>query len=541
MPEGSGVVSRTGSYLRPAHGVLMYTEHFGFRSLPFSSTPSPEFFYQNPVFQEALAYLQHGVQAGNGVILVTGEIGTGKTTLVRKFLRDMGSAVRPIHIMIGTKAPFFDMLRAALNDLGVATQSSDELEIAKKFKNYIRRSEQDGAATCLIMDEAQSLENGGFEELRRLLSSAESQGSVPQIFLIGEPELLNRLDRPAQRQLKQRVGLHCRLAPLVEGEIGRYIEFFVRSAGYPGDGLFDSAAVAAVAQYSRGIPRLVNKICDNALLEAYRRSQEMVDRKIVDEVARNLRLKQPQPAAQATAEGGAIEGKTSSPDWQIKSVWSSLQNKDEPAVVNVTGPRREGASRKVAGALLGLMTLGLAGLAMHFGTAGFAKLDDEPANGNALMSPSSSTRSGPSLDVHPAQQRASRGATSGKPSTGIFADGNIHSGAFSTSEITPLPKLSEPTPAANLEKSSVGTLRPDEFRQVKSPNPEPITQKRRVEIKVREAFRLRAIEGVSVTLVNQIAILRGQVASRRQKAMAERAALGVREVARVKNLIRIRP
>ncbi len=519
----------------------MYKEHFGFRVLPFSKTANAEIFYSNPVFQEALASLQHAIEVGNGIIIVTGENGTGKTTLVRKFLSDMGSSLRPVHA-VTTNVPFFDMLRSALNDLGVVHRSADNLETIELFNNYVAHNERNGATTGLFLDQAHGMDDEGFEDLRGLLSFAENQPSLPRIFLIGEPGLMDKFDRPEQRQLKQRAGLHCRLVPLIAGEVGRYIEFRLRSAGYESAGLFDPSAVAAVARYSQGIPRLVNNICDNALLEAYRRSRGLVDSTIIEDVARNLRLEGPEPAAQVAEDKGAIGGESSSPDWQIETVWSSLQGKDEPAALNVIEPgQREGLNRKAAGALLGLMTLGLAGAAMHFGTAGSDKLDGESSNGSAAMSTSSATESASSLEARPAQRWASRDGITGDRGTVIFDDGNTRLGAVSGSVIPPSVELSKPAPAANLKTSNAGASRPDASRQNKSPDAEPDTKKLPVEIKIHAALRNRAIEGVSVTLVNQIAILRGQVASLRQKAMAEHAALGVREVARVKNLIKIGP
>ena len=517
----------------------MYKEYFGFRDLPFSDLPNPELFYSNPVFEEALASLHHGVHAKNGIIVVTGDNGTGKTTLMRKFLHDMGSSLRPIHV-VRTALPLFSMLRAALNNLGAAHQSTDELETVETFKNYVRRNARDGATTCLIFDEADCMINESFEELKRLLQITETQSSLPQIFLIGEPELMNKLDRPEQRQLKQRVGLHCRLVPLIKSEVGRYIEFHIRSAGYEGARLFDLSAVEAVAHYSEGIPRLVNKICDNALLAACRHSRKEVLRDLVDEVARDLHMVGHEQARQVAAmdNNGGIHGGTSSPDWQIESVWSNLRINDEPEPPPLIAPQPRGKFNiKIVGLLGVLVVLGLAGGIMHFGTA---KSYIEFSKGSVETSKASVGDQGLSADGEMAKRLSLQNAPSGNRNPAALDGDHDDMGAVSKREILSSVKISEPISGTSVEKIDAGTSPQISSQKVRVPQGMSNTERRLLEIKIYKAIRNRAIEGVSVTLVKHIAILSGQVASVRQKAMAERAALGVREVARVKNQIRIR-
>ncbi len=268
----------------------MYNSYFGFSESPFSITPDPRFFYTNPVYQEAYANLCYGIEEKKGFIVITGEVGTGKSTLLRKLMRNSGDTVHSAFIF-NTDLTFPELLRVTLQDLGLSPQETSKVSMLQGLNDYLIKQLKQGHIVSVLVDEAQNLSADALEGLRLLSNLETDQEKLLQIVLMGQPELERKLDQPALRQLKQRVAVQCRLDPLNEKEVGPYIDFRLRVAGYEGNGLFRRDAVQAIAFHSRGIPRLINIICDNALLNAYANSQDTVSADIIEEVARDLRLR----------------------------------------------------------------------------------------------------------------------------------------------------------------------------------------------------------------------------------------------------------
>jgi general secretion pathway protein A len=274
----------------------MYNNYFGFSESPFSVTPDPRFFYTNPVYQEAYANLRYGIEKKKGFIVITGEVGTGKSTLLRKLMRNLGDTIHSAFIF-NTDLTFPELLRLTLHDLGLSPQEPSKVMMLEGLNDYLIKQLKQGHIVSVLVDEAQNLSDEALEGLRLLSNLETDQEKLLQIVLMGQPELERKLDQPTLRQLKQRVAVQCRLDPLKHEEVGPYIDFRLRVAGYEGKGLFHRDAVQEIAFYSKGIPRLMNIICDNALLNAYARSQETVSADIIREVARDLRLR---PAVQTT-------------------------------------------------------------------------------------------------------------------------------------------------------------------------------------------------------------------------------------------------
>jgi general secretion pathway protein A len=267
----------------------MYNSYFGFSESPFSVTPDPHFFYTNPVYQEAYANLRYGIEAKKGFIVITGEVGTGKTTLLRKLMRSLGDTIHSVFIF-NPDLTFSELLPFILHDLGLTSQDSSKVMMLQELNTYLIKQLERRHIVAVLVDEAQNLSDEALEGLRLLSNLETDQEKLLQFVLIGQPELKRKLDQPKLRQLKQRVALQGRLAPLKDEEVGSYIDFRLQAAGYEGEGLFHTDAVQDIAFYSKGIPRLINIICDNALLNAYARSQETVSADIIREVARDLRL-----------------------------------------------------------------------------------------------------------------------------------------------------------------------------------------------------------------------------------------------------------
>lgn len=267
----------------------LYEEHFGLLEFPFGITPNPRFSYNHSPYREAFATLRYGIEARKGFIVVTGEVGTGKTTLLRTFIRSAESTVHPAFIF-NPKLTFSQLVRSILTELGVACSSQDRFTLIEKLNDYLIEQFKKDHIVALLVDEAQDLSDEMLEELRLLSNLEDDRSGLIQIVLTGQPEFERRLDQPELRQLKQRISLRCRLTPLPSGEVGPYINHRLRKAGYQGKELFEAKAVEKISLTSQGIPRLINVLCDNALLIAYASSKKTVSAEMIQEVARDLEL-----------------------------------------------------------------------------------------------------------------------------------------------------------------------------------------------------------------------------------------------------------
>jgi general secretion pathway protein A len=268
----------------------MYNSYFGFSVSPFSVTPDPSFFYCNAIYQEAYATLQYGIEAKKGFIVITGEVGTGKTTLLRKLMRDNLQGTMQTVFVFNTYLDFTELLQVIHHDLGLGIKDANKVVLLQELNEYLIRQLEQSHIVSVLIDEAQNLSDDALEGLRLLSNLETDQEKLIQIVLMGQPEFLAKLDRPTLRQLKQRVALQCQLFPLPPAEVGRYMDIRLRAAGYTSNDLFRPDAVRQITMYSKGIPRLVNIICDNALLNAYARNQKRISAEVIKEIARDLRL-----------------------------------------------------------------------------------------------------------------------------------------------------------------------------------------------------------------------------------------------------------
>jgi general secretion pathway protein A len=291
----------------------LYEQHFGFSELPFSVTPDPRFFYNNSLHREAFVTLRYGIEARKGFIVITGEVGTGKTTLLRVLMHSVESTIHTAFIF-NPQLSFTDLIRAILTDLGIAHSTEERLTLLEKLNDYLIEQLKKGHVVAILVDEAQDLSDEVLEELRLLSNLETDSEKLVQIVLMGQPEFERRLDRPELRQLKQRIALRCRLTPLPKGEVGAYINYRLKTAGYDGKGLFDARAVERIALYSQGIPRLINLICDNALLIAYASSKKRVSAEMIEEVAWDLQLTVPYQ----------ISGNTLAVDSETPRTWDQI-------------------------------------------------------------------------------------------------------------------------------------------------------------------------------------------------------------------------
>jgi type II secretory pathway predicted ATPase ExeA len=300
----------------------MYNSYFGFPESPFNVTPDPRFFYTNAVYQEAFAALRYGIEAKKGFIVVTGEVGTGKTTLLRKLMRSLGDTIHSVFIF-NTVLSFPELLQLILHDLGLSPQDPSKVNMLQQLNDYLITQLKQGHVVSVLIDEAQHLSDEALEGLRLLSNLETDQEKLVQIVLMGQPELKPKLDQPALRQLKQRVAFQSQLAPLKAEEIGPYIDFRLQTVGYTGKELFQPDAVQQIAFYSQGIPRVINIICDNVLLNAYAESKRTISATMIQEVGRDLRLG-PEVRVTEGENTPAVSVTKSEPDTPIPEAASKL-------------------------------------------------------------------------------------------------------------------------------------------------------------------------------------------------------------------------
>jgi general secretion pathway protein A len=274
----------------------MYLQHYGLLRAPFEMTPDPAFLYLGEAHQEGLATLVYGVRARKGFVMLTGEVGTGKTTLLHALLSQLDPNTQAAFVFNPRLEPL-DFFRLLFEEYGIETPCATKGEYLIAFNKFlIERLERDHP-TLLIVDEAQNLSAEMLEEVR-LLSNLETPTSkLIQIMLVGQPELEEKLARQELRQLRQRIVLRFRLRPFTAEETAHYVQERLRLAGYTGKGLFRRGALARLHAVTGGVPRLINVVCDGALLLGYGRGATAIDTTAIEEVASDLGLlERPVPA-----------------------------------------------------------------------------------------------------------------------------------------------------------------------------------------------------------------------------------------------------
>ena len=260
----------------------MYLKFFGLLEKPFNATPDPRFLYLSPGHREALAQLHYGTQERKGFIVLTGKVGTGKTTLLHA-LRQRLNGNTAVSFIFNSKLPFDDMLEYALADLGIAKREESRAQRLMAFNDFLIERERARQNTVLIIDEAQNLSAETMEQVRLLSNFETATTKLLQILLVGQPELKAKLDLPELRQLKQRIGLRCQIPPLTLEEAHQYIRNRLRIAGARDLGIFSDAAIERMTEYSGGIPRVLNILGDHCLLFGYADQTRRIERSSVNE------------------------------------------------------------------------------------------------------------------------------------------------------------------------------------------------------------------------------------------------------------------
>jgi general secretion pathway protein A len=279
----------------------MYKKFFGLKESPFNVNPDPRYLYLTPSTQEALACLTYGIETRKGFILLTGEVGTGKTTLINKLLEWLHKERVFTAFVFNPRlsvSQFFDFMMA---DFGIPCESHQKGQMLVKLNQWLLDRYQAGERAVLVVDEAQNLSPQMLEEIRLLTNLETSTEKLLQIVLAGQPELETKLNQPQLRQLRQRITLRAKTRQLTIEETHGYIQERLRIGGATNPDIFSPEAVAAVHRYARGIPRVTNLLCEHALVSSFVDQKNPVPAEIVEEVARDFDLHIIDPLAQTSS------------------------------------------------------------------------------------------------------------------------------------------------------------------------------------------------------------------------------------------------
>jgi len=267
----------------------VYQDYFGFNEMPFNTTPDSRFFFPSSKHAEALASLIYAVSERKGFVVITGEVGAGKTTVCRILLNRIEPNTKVV-LITNTNITCDQLFEIICSQLGLDAGIGDKAAILQMLNAYLLEQLEQGAAVLLIIDEAQNLSSDVLEEVRMLSNLETERDKLLQVVLLGQPELRRRLHLPELRQFRQRIVVTYHLSPLNLQETIQYIFYRLKIAGGIDKVKFTRRAVNEIYEYSKGIPRLVNIICDSALLSCFVRNVTVISQRIVDEVVHELSL-----------------------------------------------------------------------------------------------------------------------------------------------------------------------------------------------------------------------------------------------------------
>jgi general secretion pathway protein A len=269
----------------------VYKAFFHLKRNPFDLHPDPYFMYATPCHHEAFASLYYGIRSHKGFMVLTGEVGTGKTLVLRCLTEQLDKLQVQFAYVFNPMLSPEEFLKYTLADLGLRGQYPSKNELLFEFYGYLVQRQRLGQTTVLIVDEAHLLSRELLEEIRLLGNLENQQGKLLQVALVGQPELDERLDSVELRQLKQRIALRCQLQPLSQEQTREYVNWRLLRAGANGQApIFGPESIAEVYEYSGGYPRLINTICDNCLIFACGAATRAITAELVNDACKDLRI-----------------------------------------------------------------------------------------------------------------------------------------------------------------------------------------------------------------------------------------------------------
>ncbi len=277
----------------------MYKSYFGLKDNPFNVNPDPRYLFLTKEIEEALSGLMYGVQNRKGFITLIGEVGTGKTTLINRLVEWLHQQKVRTAFLFNSRMNTNQLFDFILAEFGIPCESRNKSQQLMSLNHWLLDRYRAGETTVLIVDEAQNLTHPVLEEIRLLTNLETSTEKLLQIVLAGQQELEEKLKLPQLRQLRQRIMLRCKTAPLTKEQTRDYIAERLRIAGAVPNGqpIFNSVAIETIHRYSLGIPRVVNLLCEHGLINAYVEQQRPIQAKIIEEVVREFQLDQVEPIA----------------------------------------------------------------------------------------------------------------------------------------------------------------------------------------------------------------------------------------------------
>lgn len=268
----------------------MYLDFYELKEFPFNVTSDPAFLYLSNSHKEALDHLVYGIEQKKGFIEVTGEIGSGKTTLCKALLSRIETNSKSAFIF-NSSLQETQLLEAILNDFGITARRRSKVDFLSALNSFLLEQLYSGVNTVLLIDEAQNLKPSTLETIRMLSNMETNKEKLLQIILVGQPQLRDKLDLPSLSQLRQRISVRFRITPLNKFEVGQYIDHRLRIAGSPGDIIFPPKAVDQISRYSGGIPRVINLICDKSLLLGFVLQTKFMEMEIIEKSIRESGIK----------------------------------------------------------------------------------------------------------------------------------------------------------------------------------------------------------------------------------------------------------
>lgn len=265
----------------------MYKRFYALEREPFAITPDPIFRYMSGQYKEALATMLYGVKNKRGLTVLTGEVGTGKTLMIRTLLESLDSETRTAYVF-NPRLSLADFFGVVASEFGLKGNLKTKGGFLDQLNTFLLEVAKKRGRALLIVDEAQALSLPLLEEIRMLMNLETAKEKLLQVILAGQPEFHNVISQERTRQFKQRISLRCHLSPLNRHETSEYMQRRLQVAGRRGNSLFTQRAIRAIHEYSGGIPRLINVVCDNALLTGYAMGKQQIDLPIVREVIYDL-------------------------------------------------------------------------------------------------------------------------------------------------------------------------------------------------------------------------------------------------------------
>ena len=293
----------------------MYEPFYSLSGKPFQLSPDPSFYYESRVHKRAYAYLEYGLYQGEGFIVITGEVGAGKTTLVRNLLAHLNPSQVVAAHLVSTQLDADDLLRSVAGSFGLAVKGTDKASLLAELEQFLRHLASERKRALLIVDEAQNLTPRAVEELRMLSNFQVGGRALLQSFLIGQPELRRTLQGPDMQQFRQRVIASYHLGPLDQNETEAYIQHRLKQVGWIGDPMLQASAYDAIFAFTAGIPRRINLVCNRLLLAGFLNEKHVLDAADVDIVAKEIKEELgvvARPEGTADEDGGTHEESRSS-------------------------------------------------------------------------------------------------------------------------------------------------------------------------------------------------------------------------------------